>query len=419
VTPPGGHGRLASWWLTSRLPRPLHPLAWWGWAGLLAATALRTTNVLLLGLIAGVVAYTVAARRSTAPWARSFGSFLRLGLIVIVIRVAFQVLFGNRLPGTTILTLPQVDLPEWAAGVSIGGPVTLEALAAAFQQGLRLAVLLICFGAASALTSPYRLLRCLPAALYEVGVALTVALAFAPQAVLSAGRVREAQRLRGRPSRGLRSWRGIALPVLEGALDRSIALAASMDGRGYGRRAGLSRRDRVAGAALLLGGLVAVTIGTYGVLDATAPSLLGLPMLAAGSLGLAGALVTAGRRSVRTRYRPDPWRAPEWVTVGSAAVAMLCTLVAARQGADLQPSVSPLQAPTLPLLPALGALVAITPAHLTPPSSMPATSPDLPSTSPHTSPSASPAREPEPIGISAVDDAESPPGVPAPEGVVG
>ncbi len=359
--------RRPAWWLTSRVPRPLHPLAWWAWAGMLAAAALRTTNPLLLGLVAGVVAYTVAARRTGAPWARSFGSFLRLGVIVIVIRVVFGALFGNRVPGTTLVTLPEVELPGWAAGVSIGGPVTAEALMLAFQQGLQLAVLLVCFGAASALTSPYRLLRCLPAALYEVGVALTVALAFAPQAVISAGRVREAQRLRGRPSRGWRSWRGIALPVLEGALDRAIALAASMDGRGYGRRAAVPPRARVASAALTLGGLVAVAIGTYGLLDGSAPQELGLPVLALGSLALAGALVTAGKRSLRTRYRPDPWSRPEWVTAVSGVAALVTVVIAARYGSSLHPSVQPLEMPTLPLLPALGVLAALAPAHLAPP----------------------------------------------------
>lgn len=367
----GPVARRPAWWLTSRVPRPLHPLAWWAWAGMLAAVALRTTNPLLLGLVASVVAYTVAARRTGAPWARSFSSFLRLGVIVIVIRIAFGVLFGSRAPGTTIVTLPEIELPGWAAGVSVGGPVTAEALVLAFQQGLQLAVLLVCFGAACALTSPYRLLRCLPAALYEVGVALTVALAFAPQAVIAAGRVREAQRLRGRPSRGVRSWRGIALPVLEGALDRAIALAASMDGRGYGRRAAVAPQARVASAALTLGGLVAVAIGTYGLLDGSTPAGLGLPVFALGSLALAGALVTAGKRNVRTRYRPDPWSRPEWVTAASAAAALVTMLIAARHGAALHPSVSPLEVPTLPLLPALGVLGALAPAHLAPPAAVP------------------------------------------------
>jgi energy-coupling factor transport system permease protein len=81
----------------------------------------------LLALLAGVVAFVVAARRSDAPWSRSLVVFFRLGLIVIALRVVLQVVFGNRLPGHVLFTLPEVPLPSWAAGVSIGGPVTAEA----------------------------------------------------------------------------------------------------------------------------------------------------------------------------------------------------------------------------------------------------------------------------------------------------
>ena len=42
----------------------------------------------------------------------------------------------------------------------------------------------------------------------------------------------------------LRGLRGIAVPVLEGALDRSLQLATSMDARGYGRRSDTGRLRR-------------------------------------------------------------------------------------------------------------------------------------------------------------------------------
>ncbi len=124
------------WW--RRHPatrRALHPGAWWLWAGGLAAAAMRTTNPFLLALIIGVVAYVVAARRTSAPWARSFGSFARLAVVVVVFRMMIQILVGERLPGTTLFTLPSVALPSWMAGVSLGGPVTLEALVDGVQPG--------------------------------------------------------------------------------------------------------------------------------------------------------------------------------------------------------------------------------------------------------------------------------------------
>jgi energy-coupling factor transport system permease protein len=344
----------------------LHPGAWWIWATTLAAAALRTTNPLLLGLIVAVVAFVVAARRTDAPWSRSFGSFLRIGAFVITIRVVFQMLFGVRLDGTTLFILPSVTLPSWAAGVSLGGPVTLEALAGAAYQGLRLAVVIACFGAASSLCSPYRMLRALPSALYEAGVAITVALTFAPQAMIASRQVRDARRLRGRAERGPRAWVGSAMPVLEGALERSVALAASMDARGYGRRGAISVRTRRALSMLMLIGLGAVAVGSYGLLDESAPSILRMPPFAFGAVALALALYLSGRGAERTRYRADRWLAPEWLVSLSGLAALGAMVVAGRHGAALDPSIYPLAVPALVPLPAIGISVAMLPAWCAP-----------------------------------------------------
>ena len=125
--------------------RGLHPAAWWIWAAWIAVAASRTTNPLLLVLIVAVVCFVVAARRTSDPWSRSLVVFLRLGVIVVAIRVVLESVFGNRLPGHVLFSLPTVPLPSWAAGVSIGGPVTAEAVLEAAVEGLRLAVVLVCF----------------------------------------------------------------------------------------------------------------------------------------------------------------------------------------------------------------------------------------------------------------------------------
>lgn len=354
----------------SGAPRTVHPAAWWLWAIALGAATVRTTNPFLLLLLAGVAWFTVASRRIEAPWAWSIRSFAILGLVALVLRMLLQALFGPRLSGHTLFALPAVGLPDWAAGVSLGGPVTAEAMLLAFYLGLQLAVLLICVGAANSLSSPYRLLRSTPAVLYEAGVAVTVALAFAPLASASARQVHEARRLRGRPHRGPAGLRGVALPVLESALDRSLNLAASMDARGYGRSAGVATaRRRLAQGALLVG-LMAMLIGVYGLLDAGGgPAALGLPALAFGFALLAVSLLLGGARSPRTRYRPDPWGGPEWLTVlaGAAALAGLL-VVGSRQGASaLNPSpyVS-LRVPGVPAAPTVAVLAAALPALFTP-----------------------------------------------------
>jgi energy-coupling factor transport system permease protein len=355
-----------------RLPRHLHPGAWWLWAVGLAAAASRTTNPLLLALVVAVAGFVVASRRSATPWAGSYGVFLRLGLVVIALRVAMNALFGVTQGTTVLVTLPELPLPGWASGVRIGGPVTAEGTLAAVYDGMRLAAVIVCVGAANALVTPTRLLRCVPAALYEAGVAVVVALTLAPQLVRSAGRVREARRLRGRTGRGLAALRGVAVPVLEGAMERSLQLAAAMDSRGYGRRAAVPAPVRRMTATLTLGGLLGVCAGVYGLLDAGSPPVLGLPLLT-GGLAMAGTgMLVAGRRVQRSRYRPDPWQWPEWLTTASGLAAAGTTMAAALiDPTALMAPTTPLQWPALPLLPVAGVLVALLPAFVAPPPPLP------------------------------------------------
>ncbi|MFE3737575.1 energy-coupling factor transporter transmembrane protein EcfT [Streptomyces sp. NPDC059134] len=345
----------------------LHAGAWWLWALGLAAAASRTTNPLLLGLLVGVAGYVVVARRTDAPWARSYGAFVKLGLAVLAVRLLFSVLLGSPVPGSHLLfTLPEAPLPGWAAGVRIGGRVTAEQVVFALYDGAKLATLLICVGAANALANPARLLKSLPGALYEVGVAVVVAMTFAPNMVADVARLRTARRLRGRSTGGVGAVLRIGLPVLEGALERSVALAASMDARGYGRTAQVPPAVRHTTTALTLGGLLGVCAGVYGLLSA-AGGAYGTPLLVAGAVAAAAGLRLGGRRSVRTRYRPDRWGARAWLVAGSgAAVAAVLIVAGAADPAALHPGVVPLETPTLPLWPAAGVLIGLLPAFIAP-----------------------------------------------------
>ncbi|MFJ2593412.1 energy-coupling factor transporter transmembrane component T [Streptomyces erythrochromogenes] len=345
----------------------LHAGAWWLWALGLATAASRTTNPLVLGLIVGVAGFVVAARRTDAPWARSYGAFLKLGLVVIGLRLLFSMLLGSAIPGShTLFVLPEVPLPAWAQGIRFGGRVTAEQLVFAFYDGAKLAALLVCVGAANALANPARLLKSLPAALYEAGVAAVVAMTFAPNMVADVVRLRTARRLRGRPTGGIRAVLQIGLPVLEGALERSVAVAASMDARGYGRTAQVPPAVRRTTTVLTLGGLLGMCAGTYGLLAAQGAAY-GLPVLGIGAaLALAG-LRLGGRRSVRTRYRPDRWGVRAWLVAGSgAAVAGLLIHAGRFDPAGLHPGVVPLVAPSLPLWPAATVLIGLLPAFVAP-----------------------------------------------------
>ncbi len=358
----------------SRTTTTLHPGAWWAWSLGLATAATRTTNPLLVTLLITVTAYVVATHRTPTPWSRSYTAFAKLGLAVLLIRLAFAIVLGSPVPGThTLVTLPELPLPHWAQGIRLGGKVTAEGLLFALYDGLKLATLLICVGAANALANPARLLKSLPGALYETGVAVVVALTFAPSLVADVQRLRAARRLRGRPDRGLRGLLQVGLPVLEGALERSVALAAAMDSRGYGRTAQVPASVRRTTAALTLGGLLGVCAGTYGLLT-TEGGTYGLPLLLAGVAAALAGLRLGGRRTLRTRYRPDPWDLRAWlVTASGAAVAALLALAATHDPAALNPGVIPLTAPTLPLWPAAAVLLGLAPAFF--PTSKPSKEP--------------------------------------------
>lgn len=347
----------------------LHPGAWWIWALGMATAASRTTNPLLLALIIGVVSFVVSARRTEAPWAKGFGAYLRFGLLIITIRVAFRIILGGEQGGHRLFTLPELPLPDVVAGISIGGPVTLEGVLSAFYDGLRLAALIICIGAANVLADAKRLLKAVPSALHEVGVAVTVALSIAPQLIESGQRIRRARRLRGEAGYGIRNFLAqVALPVMTDALDRSLMLASAMDSRGYGRTTAVARHLRALTGALVLAGLSGVAVGTYGLLDSGTPRALGVPMLVGGLVLCGGGLYLGGQRIDRTRYRPDPWRWPEWgVTATGIAVAGLIYAVSSVDPSRLNPSLQPLRWPTLPPVATAAILLGLLPAWIAPP----------------------------------------------------
>jgi energy-coupling factor transport system permease protein len=309
-----------------RLPRDLHPVAWWVWALGLATAASQTTNPFVLLMLVAAAATVVALRRSEQPWGRSFRLYVGLGVAIVLIRVAFRVVFGGWVGGPVLVDLPAVPLPHWVAGITLLGPVHAQALLAAGYDGLRLATIVVAVGAANSLANPKRLLRSVPPALYEVGTALVVAVSVLPQLAESVQRVRAAQRLRPGATGRVRGVRRVLVPVLEDALERSLALAAGMDARGYGRTAGATPTQRRTTGALMLAGLAGICVGVYAVLDTTAPRVLALPMLTVGVLAALAGLLSAGRRVGRTRYRPDRWRLPELLVAasGGAVAALGC-----------------------------------------------------------------------------------------------
>ena len=345
----------------------IHPVAWWAWGVGLATAAAHTTNPVLLVLVVVVAGWAVLERREVGA-IEAFRPFLLIGLVAVLLRVVMAVVLGNGVGGSLVIVdLPRLALPSWLAGLRVGGPVTLESVLAAAVDGMRLAATLACIGAANALASPKRLLRYAPATLYDIGTAIVVALTFAPQLVDLASRVRVARRLRGHAGRGPRELARLVVPVLAGTLERSLELAASMESRGYGRLPVRTGRARWLGSILALLGTAGTCAGLYGLLSPSVGGWLGLPTLVVGVALAAASLVLGARREVRTAYRRDPWRAPEWALTLAGAVAAGVFVVADGTGAaGMALHSAPLAWPEVPLLATLALALCLSTVALTP-----------------------------------------------------
>jgi energy-coupling factor transport system permease protein len=340
----------------SRPLRRLHPGAWWLWALFLAAAASRTTDLLLLALLVAVAWFMVIVRGSEGS-RRIFRIYLLVGLFVLVLRVGFRVVLGGGAAGDVLFTLPEVALPSWAVGIRIGGEVTVDEITAGLADGARLATLIICVGAANSLADPRRLLRSLPLALHSVGTAVVVAIGLVPQLITSVIRVRRATALRTVKSRRLRMRRTVG-PVVDDALDRTLALAVAMEVRGFGKPLGAGSRTVF---AFTTTGLGAVAIGLYLVLDGTTG--LGFALVAGGLAATLFGLRLAGRRRLVTVYRPELWRASEWVV---AAMGLLVLVVVIVIGRSNPTALHPVGVPAPPLYATFAVLAAALPAWLAP-----------------------------------------------------
>lgn len=258
-----------------------------------------------------------------------FRSFLTLAVVLIAFRTVLSALTGHT--GDTILVeLPAFRLPELLGGSTLGGKITAEVVATALAEGLRIASVLACFGAFLAVTETIELIRLLPRFLFEAGLVVNIALAFAPLLARTVREAQEAQRMRGGRSRVA----PLVVPVLGGALERSISLAEAMDSRGYGRKS-----DSSAGTQWRwLAALASITLtssGSFWALkrDSTPAALVAI---AAGT-ALIVALVGLNRTVPRSRYRRRRFTAADkWVAL-VAAGTVLVALVLAASGATPAP----------------------------------------------------------------------------------
>lgn len=196
---------------------------------------MRLQNSWLTIATIALVSLLVFKFKSDGPWADSYKWALKLALAVILFRVFIGIVIGVPVPGSVLFTIPTIPLPDWMAGITLGGAVTWERVSSTIIESLNIASIIALFGAATALTNPRAVLRSIPPIFYEVGMVLVIATTLTPQLVGNLKRIRIAQKMRGISTNRFLSWRQIAMPLLEDSLARALDLAAAMDSRGYGQ----------------------------------------------------------------------------------------------------------------------------------------------------------------------------------------
>jgi energy-coupling factor transport system permease protein len=220
------------------------------------------------------------------------------------------------------------------------------------------------FGAFNAVASHYELLQSSPRAFHELGLITTVALAFVPATIESAGAVREADRARtgGKVVRRGRILRTV-VPVLERGMERAMGLSESMDSRGFGHQPA-TRNESTAGwlglaGLLALGGAFLALIGR-----STAPAaVLGV----CGGVAIGSAAWIATRGHDRTRHRHRRMTGADWLMAATACSAPLMIGIVSLTGNDtLAWLASPVAWPKLDPVVALMTLPLLAPLLRTP-----------------------------------------------------
>ncbi len=311
----------------------LHPSAWIAWLTAVSVFAFVVTNPLyiLLALLA-VAVVQLSFPREESALGRAVRMFVIAGIVLLVIRVLFVALLPN--PGRTVLfTVPSFETPSWLGGLDLGGGVSAEVVTQAVVEGSRFILVLAAFGVFNARADLAGLVRSVPAAFRDVGLVVSIAVAFVPGMLRTVRDVRDAQRLRG--ERGLRRLApSLAVPVLGMSLERALLLAESMDARGYGYggTSGASRTSLWTGLVAMLAS-VAIWIAGFNT-PATALAIVGAVAIV---IGYRNASVS----SPTTRLAGRPVTSFDVVVmVASAAVVVLASVAGPDALYDAFPEVS-------------------------------------------------------------------------------
>jgi energy-coupling factor transport system permease protein len=339
-------------------PPPWHSVAWLAWAIAAAGAVQLAPSPVYVALVVGIAWVMVEAHAPDGPYRRAFPILVGLGCVFGIVRVFMAALTTHN--GLNILfTIPHATMPDALGGFTVGGSIESDVVLQAAAVAFTVIGVMAVFGAVNSIWSHYELVQSTPRSFYELGVVVTVALAYIPATIDSMRAVREADRARtgGQPVRRGRILRSI-LPVLERGMERAVSLAESMDSRGFGIREA-DRADRQA-AWCAVGALGALGVAFLALVGRQ--TTLALVCAAVAVLALLAGIALGARSTPRQHYRRRPLAAADWLMMGTAALSPLLLAVADWSGASsLSWNASPLTWPPFDPLVALAFLPLLVP----------------------------------------------------------
>ncbi len=311
-------------------PRPWHSVAWLAWAIAAAGAVQLAPSPVYVALVVGIAWVMVEAHAPDGPYRQAFPILVGIGVVFGIFRVAIAAFTTHN--GLHILfSVPHATMPDVLGGFTVGGTVESDIVLQAAAVAFTVIGVMAVFGAVNTIWSHYELVQSTPRSFYELGVVVTVALAYIPATIESMRAVREADRARtgGHAVRRGRILRSI-LPVLERGMERAVSLAESMDSRGFGIR-GPARADVEAGWCVLLA-LVAFGVGFLALIgNGTTTALI------CGGVGTAALVVGVWRSSLgvhRRTYRRRRIQRADWLLIAVVALSPLALGILTTGGND-------------------------------------------------------------------------------------
>jgi len=303
---------------SSTRTRPLHALVWLMWAIAGGACVQIAPNPIYATIVLAIAWLSVEACSPPGPLRRAFPLLLGLGAFFGLLRVGLTVLTTHGV-GTVWFSIPEFTLPRIIGGFTVGGAIEAPVVLQALAESYAIVVMIGVFGAFNACVSHAQLVRSAPRAFHELGLVVTIAVAFVPSTIAALHAVREADRSRtgGTVVRRGRIRR-LTVPVLERGLEQAISLSESMDSRGFARERGT--RASVASSWCGLACLIALTGGFVALVGRS--NAMAVTLLMVGAVALVFAIVLANR-AAPVRHRTTRLTRRDWLVAAIVALAPL------------------------------------------------------------------------------------------------